>query len=130
MGLQSDMKEGGTMNERIKLLRKKILKMSMEDFGREIGITKSAISKLESGGNSPSEQTVKLICEKFNVRYEWLTTGNGDPLVSLTRDEAIAKFVAEVLSEEGETFQKTLIRNLSALTLEEWKLLEKIFTKK
>ena len=118
------------MNERIKLLRKELLKMSMEIFGEKIGVSKSAISKLESGENKPSEQTIKLICDKFNVRKEWLIYGDGDPFLDLSREEEIARFIGKVLAEEGETFKKTFIRNLSQLSVDEWILMEKLFNKK
>lgn len=65
------------MKERIKKVRKSH-NLTMERFGNRIGITKSSVSLLESGKNSPSEQTLKLICKEFNVNMEWLQTGNGE----------------------------------------------------
>lgn len=73
------------MNKRIKLLRTK-LNLSMEKFGNRIGLTRSAISKIESGSN-PSDQTIISICREFNVREEWLRTGNGEMFLDLTEDE-------------------------------------------
>lgn len=37
------------MNERVKNLRKNILKMSMEAFGKKIGLSKAGISSFEAG---------------------------------------------------------------------------------
>lgn len=65
------------MKERIKKVRKSH-NLTMEQFGNRIGITKSSVSLLESGKNSPSERTLKLICKEFNVNMEWLQTGNGE----------------------------------------------------
>lgn len=65
------------MKDRIKKVRK-LNNLTMEQFGNRIGITKSSVSLLESGKNSPSEQTLKLICKEFNVDMEWLQTGNGE----------------------------------------------------
>lgn len=65
------------MKDRIKKVRK-LNNLTMEQFGNRIGITKSSVSLLESGKNSPSEQTLKLICKEFNIDMEWLQTGNGN----------------------------------------------------
>ena len=62
------------MNGRIKLIRK-TLGISQRDFGKKIGISDTAVSKLESGERNPSEQTLKSICREFNVDYFWLTQG-------------------------------------------------------
>lgn len=64
------------MNKRIKQLRKQ-LSLSQEGFGKRIGIGKTSVSKLESGENSPSEQTIMLMCSEFNVNEVWLRTGEG-----------------------------------------------------
>ena len=56
------------MNGRIKLIRK-TLGISQRDFGKKIGISDTAVSKLESGERNPSEQTLKSICREFNVDY-------------------------------------------------------------
>lgn len=64
------------MNERIKKLRKH-LKLSQEEFGTRIRIKRSSVSKLENGGNNPSNQTITLICREFGVNEVWLRTGVG-----------------------------------------------------
>ena len=48
------------MNERIKELRR-TLKISQEKFGNLIRISGASVSKIESGENNPSEQTIFLI---------------------------------------------------------------------
>ncbi len=65
------------MNDRIKVIRKEA-GLSQEAFGEKIGVGKTAISKIEKGENSPSEQTIKSICREFNVNYAWLKEGIGD----------------------------------------------------
>ena len=64
------------MNTRIKKIRNHN-RISQEEFGNKIGITKSSVSLLESGKNSPSEQTIRLICTEFGVNEIWLRTGEG-----------------------------------------------------
>lgn len=67
-----------TINERLKYLRKDILKLSGEKFGDRLGVKKQAISKIEHGDNSLTEQNIKLICKEFNIREEWLRNGTGE----------------------------------------------------
>lgn len=65
------------MNERIKELRR-TLKISQEKFGNRIRISGASVSKIESGENNPSEQTISLIVSEFNVSERWLREGTGD----------------------------------------------------
>ena len=66
-----------TQGERIKTLRKE-LKLSQEEFGIKLGVTKAAISRCENGVTGLTEQMAKSICRTFNVDYFWLTEGTGE----------------------------------------------------
>lgn len=74
---------GEDMNEekdRIKELRK-ALKLSQEEFGDAIGLTKSSISNVEKGVRNVTEQHIKLITSAFNVNEHWLRSGEGEMFV-------------------------------------------------
>lgn len=71
------MKGGDTLNDRIKLLRKK-LGLTQVDFGAKVGISGGAVSQIESGSNVPSEPVIRAISREFGVDYVWLKTGEGD----------------------------------------------------
>lgn len=62
------------MNERVKELRK-FLGLSGEKFGEKLGVKKNAISQIETGRNSLTEQMVKSICREFQVNEDWLRNG-------------------------------------------------------
>lgn len=64
-------------SERLRQLRKD-LGMSQEEFGRRIGVSNTAISKLEKNERNLTERTAKSICREFRVNYFWLTEGKGD----------------------------------------------------
>lgn len=68
------------MNEQIKKLRKH-LNFSQEKFGSKLGVTKTAISKMELGTYNTTDTMIKLICSNFNVNEEWLRYGTGEMLV-------------------------------------------------
>lgn len=110
------------MKDRIKKVRKSN-NLSMEKFGERIGITKSSVSLLESGKNSPSEQTIKLICKEFNVSYEWLTEGTGEMEENI--DQATMTRIDAIMTGENE-IAKNIFKAFSKLDKSEWELLEKI----
>lgn len=87
------------MNERIKAIRKK-MDLSQEAFGERLGITKSSVSLLESGKNSPSEQTIRLICSEFGINENWIRTGKGDMFEQLTEQEKLMKYTALLLKDK------------------------------
>ncbi len=97
------------LNERIKILREE-LGLSMEKFGGRIGLTRSAISKIESGSN-PSDQTIISICREFNVNEEWLRNGKGDMFLDFSEDE----FTKAAAMLSNDAFVRSLI-------IEYWKL--------
>lgn len=113
------------MKDRIKRIRADA-GLSMEKFGNRIGITRSSVCKLESGENSPSEQTIKLICREFKVSYAWLTEGIEPIYVDIDTDSMSR--IDDIMTGENE-FAKSLFREFSKLDADEWKLLEKIIQK-
>lgn len=74
------------INIRITELRK-VLNLSMEKFGNQVGITKSSINAIEKGRNNPSEQTIMLICKAYNVSPLWLKEGKGDMFLDFPKHE-------------------------------------------
>lgn len=71
-----------TQGERIKEIRK-ALDLTLEKFGKQVGVGKSAISKLEKGDCNLSDQMAKAICREFNVNYDYLIYGEGDVFANL-----------------------------------------------
>ena len=70
------------MNERLKHLRI-ALGISQSDFAIKIGVSRSAISRLESGDINFTEQMILSICREFNVNRAWLVEGVGDMFTNL-----------------------------------------------
>ena len=65
------------IGERIKELRKS-LGLTLEEFGKKLGVGKSAISNIENGSRNLTDQMALSIRREFNVREEWLRDGTGD----------------------------------------------------
>ena len=66
-----------TQGERIREIRKS-LNLTLEKFGKELGVRKTAISKIENGENSLTDQMAKSICREYNVNYDYLMYGEGE----------------------------------------------------
>lgn len=68
------------MNNKIFELRKK-LNLTQEEIGKKLGVTRGAISRMESGTYKITETMAKLICNEFNVNIEWLMNGKGEMFI-------------------------------------------------
>lgn len=116
------------INERIQEVRK-YFDMSRRVFGEKLGVTESVIVNIEYDRLKRPEQKepiYKLICEKFGVDEHWLKTGEGDMFESLSREEAIAAFIGDVLRDKEDTFKKRYIEMLSNLDEKGWDALRKV----
>lgn len=111
-----------TKGERVKEIRKAVHK-NQTDFAKTLSVSRSAICKMESGENSPSEQTIKLICREFNVNEDWLRNGAGEMFIQLDEDEQISSFFHDLLQEEKGSFKRQFVTALSHLDDNGWNLL-------
>lgn len=111
------------MHERLRKLRK-TLDLTQQEFAEKLGIKRSTMATYESGRNEPIDAVISLICREFNVNEEWLREGKGEMFIQLSRNEEIAEFVGQLMSDEDDSFKKRLISGLAALDENGWKVLE------
>lgn len=107
------------MKDRIKYLRKDLLKMTLEQFGAKIGMKKNSLSQVENGINSVTDQVVLAICREFNVSEAWLRTGEGEPFVKKSRSDEIRDYVDRIQGV-NDTFKAQFAAALAALEEEDW----------
>lgn len=116
-----------SQGERVKEVRKN-LSLSMEKFGERLGVTKAAISRIESGRRALTDQMAKLICKEFNVDYFWLTEGTGNMFMQIPDsliEEVIEdynldkndKYILESYLELSDDEKKTIKNFLSILPI-------------
>ncbi len=98
-------------------------------FAELLGMSRIFIAQIETGNGIPSDRTLSDICRIFNISPSWMETGEGDMFVELTKEESIAAFIGDVMSEPDGSFKKELIRILAGLNVEEWKLIEEMAQK-
>jgi len=111
------------IDHRIFDVRKKV-GLNQADFGKRIGVTRSAICNYENGSRSVGEQVILAICREFNVSEAWLRTGKGDMLIQQDRECELAFMVQKLLSGESSDFKRRLITVLAGLKEEQWFVLE------
>ncbi len=114
--------------QRVRELRKE-LGLTLEKFGKHLGVGKTAISKIENGENNLTDQMILAICREYNVDEKWLRTGEGEMFEKLNRQQELAQLTATLFKKEEDSFKSRLIMALAQLNEEEWELLEKISDK-
>lgn len=116
------------MNNRIKLLRKE-LGITLEQFGGRVGVTRAAISNIETGKRKVTDQMIKSICHEFNVRDEWLRFGTGNMFETLSKEEQVAALLGDIFTDrESEIyeFRLSVLRELGKLDEKDWKVIKRI----
>ena len=115
-----------TQGERVKELRKTYLKLTLEEFGERVGVAKTTISRIENDVNAVTDQMFRSICREFNVSESWLRDGEGEPFLTMDRDDEIMAAVGKILADEPESFRRRWISVMCRLSPNEWAVLEKI----
>lgn len=72
---------------------RKELGLSQDAFGKKLGVTGTAVSRIEKGERALTEQMALSICREFRVNYFWLTEGEL-PMFSGT-PESVVDEIAE-----------------------------------
>ncbi len=99
-----------TENERVRELRLHE-GLTMEAFGNRVGVSRSAISNIESGNRAVTDQMLHSICREFRVNEQWLRIGEGEMFAPEPAD-----LIAQVASEFNlSSFDEDLIREYASL---------------
>lgn len=115
-----------TINDRVKELRKsEEIGLTLEKFGKRLGVGKSAISDIENGRNNVSEQMFNSICREFDVNPSWLRDGSGEMFVERSRNDLIESFIGDILANESEGFRTRLITAMAKMDEKGWEALER-----
>ena len=112
------------MNERLKKVRK-LSGLTQKQFGARLRISESAVSKFESGGVNPSDQTIGLICSEFSISEHWLRTGEGEMKLDISKQKEIAAFAADLMTCDDD-FKTRIISALARFSEKDWDDLERL----
>lgn len=108
-----------TQGERVREIRKE-LNLTLEKFGEKLGVGKTAISKIEKGENSLTDQMLKAICREYNVSYDYLVNGEGemfDDLPQTVLDELCVQY-------DCDGFDRVLIEEYLKLSADDKQVLK------
>ena len=113
------------MNEgvRVKEIRDS-LNLTMEKFGSALGVGKTAISKIEKGERSLTDQMAKAICREYSVNEEWLRNGSGEMFAARPIGDDLKARIDYFLPDESETFRLRLARLILSMDKEDMAKLE------
>ncbi|OTW73434.1 transcriptional regulator [Bacillus thuringiensis serovar roskildiensis] len=85
------------IGEKIKELRKNN-KITQEQLGNAIGVSKMAISYFEKGKKSPGRESLEKIADYFNVTTDYLLGRSEDPELSEEENKIVTKEGKNILA--------------------------------
>lgn len=126
---ETTIKEKGGSNdmetyERVKQLRKEIVKMSQAAFGSKLGVNRDVINNIENNRLAKPEQKLsllKLICKEFSVSEEWLLNGTGEMFAS--NEAEYSTLIDQIMTGENE-FAKNIFKTFAVFEEEDWEALQ------
>lgn len=116
------------MNKRIKVIRKE-LNLTLEKFGQRIGVTRAAISNIETGNRKVTDQMCRSICREFNIREEWLRYGTGEMFENLSDEEKVASILGKIFTDKDSEiydFKMAVFRELGKLEEKDWAVIQRL----
>lgn len=117
------------MNERLKKIRE-YYGLNTRDFAEKLGMSNGAISLLENGKRNCTAQFIKAVCTVFTeINEEWFKTGKGEMLKPMDWAQEVAKIAKRLLQSDYDDVYARWVKNLSQLSPEELKMLDKLIKK-
>lgn len=114
-----------TQGNRVRELRKS-LDLTLEKFGKKLGVGKTAISNIENETRNLTEQMLLAICREFNVNEEWLRDGSGEMFRTEEENSIVAR--ATMLLGEKDPLFEAFIDTYSKLTPRNRELLQQFMS--
>lgn len=111
-----------SQGERVRELRK-FLNLTLEKFGKSLGVGKTAISKIENNERKLTEQMILSICREFRVDYFWLTEGKGEMFIETP--ESVVDEIAE--DYDLDDIDKKMLEKYLSLSKEERSVIKNYF---
>lgn len=97
------------MKDRIKQIRKRLPEYgkTQETFAKYLGISKQNLASYETGRRIPSDAVIQLICQKCNIKEEWLRNGTGE--ISEYADTDDYSEIATLIGEKDPKARQAII---------------------
>ena len=101
-----------TINERVRKVRD-ALGLTQVKFAEAISISAGYIAGLEVGNRKVNDRIIRLISTSFNVREEWLKTGEGS--MFLERPDQLTEFAAATFMELKPEYRDYILKQMDQL---------------
>lgn len=108
------MSDISSLAARVRTLREQE-RLTQVALSAEIGVSRSHIAKIETGGDLPGREILAAIATRFRVSLDWLASGTGDmrPAQATTEKEALLLFAYRQLPpEEAELHLSLMLRRI------------------
>ncbi|WP_306306571.1 helix-turn-helix domain-containing protein [Faecalimonas umbilicata] len=102
---------------------RKFLNLTLEKFGKSLGVGKTAISKIENNERKLTEQMILSICREFRVNYFWLTEGKGEMFTGTP--ESVVDEIAEDYNLDN--IDRKMLEKYLSLSKEERDVIKNFF---
>ena len=115
-----------TINDRISYLIDSE-KLKKTQFAERVGLSQAYVSQICGGVRTPSDRTIADICREFNIRREWLETGEG-PMRLPEPDEDLDYINRLLADDDAETvrFIKNFLRAYNDLSPADQKVIDNL----
>lgn len=111
-----------TIGKRIRQLRKSLpVKTTQKEFGERLNVSTSVITSYELGHATPPPATIRLICQTFKVRQQWLETGEGPMNLPEAEDDLL---IDEIMAQHSD-FVRAAFKAITR-TPGGWEMLEQL----
>lgn len=97
--------------------------LTQDELGSKLGVSRDAINNIERGRlKKLPESTIKLICLKFSVDFDWLMSGEGEMFHNSS--DKVQDIINNLLEGENET-ARTVFTAFAKFSDEDWKTVQK-----
>ena len=97
------------LRSRIKAIRTD-LRMNQTEFSKLIYLSQGGYSGIESGlAPTITDKNIENICQKFNVREEWLRYGKGDMYINIIEDTDLDILYGKFRAK-NDSFEQALVK--------------------
>ncbi|QNT79404.1 helix-turn-helix protein [Entomobacter blattae] len=100
---------GNNTGERIRSLRKES-GMTQVELATEIGISRSHLTKIETGADLPSREILMAVSTYFNVSLDWITKGISADNGLNTKEKLLLAAFRKIPEDEADAYLHLLLK--------------------
>lgn len=111
-----------SLGKRIRQIRK-YYNLNQNNFAKKLGVTNTAVSKMELGTYNVTNTMQNLICKEYNINQTWLSTGKGEMFTN--NEDDYIDIINRIMSSSN-SYLPIILKVLVQLNTEDWNTLKHI----